>query len=288
MQPFGPHWATLDREASVVSTFDHSLPVDAVRVDTLIQYALAVASKEDDERDRELGPIHLLKYVYLGDLAYAEKHAGQTYTAAPWEFYKFGPWSQAVHDRIEPAAAAIEASVRTFGWQDGDREGEGIRYQATDPDLATSLENNLPFQVTSAMKKAVHKFTSCTPELLHHVYLTRPMLSAEPRARLDFTPPEKPETPSSAEKPPLTAKQVKKQKAKLEAAHEQVQEKLREKRASRKGRSELTPMPRHDEVYEKGMRWLDSLAGSALPEEGEAVFSDEIWKSRSRYDPDLS
>lgn len=266
---------------------DHLLPVHIVRVDKLIQYALAVASREDDERDRELGPIHLLKYVYLGDLAYAEKHAGQTYTGAPWEFYKFGPWAQVVHERIEPAVVAMGASVRTFDWQDGDREGEGVRYRASDPTLATRLEGDLPFQVASALKKAVHAFTSCTPELLHHVYLTRPMLSAAPRARLDFTPPERPEIPPSTEKPPTTVKQEKRQRAKLEAARERLQQKLREKRASRKGRSELTPMPRYDEVYEKGMRWLDSLAGNELPEEGEAVFSDEIWKSRSRYDPDL-
>lgn len=263
--------------------------MNATRVDTLIQYALAVASREDDDRDRELGPIHLLKYVYLGDLAYAEKNAGQTYTGADWEFYHFGPWSQPVHDRIEPATAAIDAAVRTFGWQGARKEGESIRYRATDTDLAASLESNLPLHVTSAIKKAVHAFTSCTPELLHHVYLTRPMLSAAPRDRLDFTPPEQPDIPRpEEEKLPLTAKQMKKQAAKLQAARERVQEKLKEKRANRKGRSKLTPTPRYDEVYENGMRWLDSLAGSALPEEGEAVFSDEIWKSRSRYDPDLS
>ena len=44
--------------------------MDRDRVDLLIQYALAVAG-QNDFGERELGPIHLLKYVYLGDLAHA-------------------------------------------------------------------------------------------------------------------------------------------------------------------------------------------------------------------------
>jgi hypothetical protein len=191
-----------------------------------------------------------------------------------------------VYERIEPALIAIEASSRTFDWQSEDGEGEGVRYQTTDATLLDRLEGELPFQVTGAVRKAVHKFTSCTPELLHHVYLTRPMLRAEPEQLLDFTPAEKTELPAPAEKQPLTAKQQKKQKLKLEAARERFQQKLKERRPRR--RSALTPTPRYDEVYEQGMKWLDSLAGSELPEEGEAVFSDEIWKSRARYDPELS
>jgi hypothetical protein len=45
-------------------------------------------------------------YVYLADLAYAEANRGKTFTGIDWQFYKFGPWSQTVNDRIEPALVA--------------------------------------------------------------------------------------------------------------------------------------------------------------------------------------
>lgn len=86
-----------------------SAGLDARRTDLLLQYILIAAAQEDDWRDRELGPIHFLKYAYLGDLAYAERHNGETYTGAEWQFYHFGPWQAQVHDRIEPALAAISA-----------------------------------------------------------------------------------------------------------------------------------------------------------------------------------
>lgn len=39
--------------------------VNAARVDAIIKYALSVASQNDNFTERELGPIHLIKYVYL-------------------------------------------------------------------------------------------------------------------------------------------------------------------------------------------------------------------------------
>lgn len=81
--------------------------MDSSKVDKIIQFALLVAGEEDDFRDRQLGPIHLIKYVYLADLAYAKHHDGETFTGAKWQFYKFGPWAQEVNQRIEPALLYI-------------------------------------------------------------------------------------------------------------------------------------------------------------------------------------
>ena len=53
--------------------------MDLKKVDKIIQYALAVAANEDF-CNRDLGPIHLVKYVYLADLAYAERNKGETFT----------------------------------------------------------------------------------------------------------------------------------------------------------------------------------------------------------------
>ena len=52
----------------------------------LLKYALAVAGQEKPG-NRELGAIHLVKYVYLADLAYADRHRGDTLTAVAWRFH---------------------------------------------------------------------------------------------------------------------------------------------------------------------------------------------------------
>ena len=74
--------------------------MDIERVEKILKYILAAAGQEDPGQ-REVGPIHLIKYVYLADLIFAEKHEGETYTGAPWRFHHFGPWSPKVYSRIE-------------------------------------------------------------------------------------------------------------------------------------------------------------------------------------------
>jgi hypothetical protein len=46
--------------------------MDIRRVDLLLKYILAAAGQEDPG-NREVGPIHLIKNVYLADLIFAEK-----------------------------------------------------------------------------------------------------------------------------------------------------------------------------------------------------------------------
>lgn len=46
---------------------------DAAKVDQIIQYSLLCAGEEDNFFDRRFSPIHMIKYVYLADLAYAER-----------------------------------------------------------------------------------------------------------------------------------------------------------------------------------------------------------------------
>ncbi len=73
------------------------------RIHQVMRYALGVAGNEDEYRDRELGEIHLIKYVYLADLAHAEKHGGVTYTGIPWRFHHFGPWAEEAFCEIKPS-----------------------------------------------------------------------------------------------------------------------------------------------------------------------------------------
>jgi hypothetical protein len=51
--------------------------MDINKVDLLLKYILATAGQED-LGNREVGPVHLVKYVYLADLVFAEKHGGET------------------------------------------------------------------------------------------------------------------------------------------------------------------------------------------------------------------
>jgi hypothetical protein len=51
--------------------------MDINKVDLSLKYILAAAEQED-YGNREVGPIHLIKYIYLADLAFAEKHTGET------------------------------------------------------------------------------------------------------------------------------------------------------------------------------------------------------------------
>lgn len=62
------------------------LVIDPGKIDTVIQYALAVAAEAENYRDRELGPIHLIKFVYLGDLA-SSTESGTSFTGVKWRFH---------------------------------------------------------------------------------------------------------------------------------------------------------------------------------------------------------
>ncbi len=87
--------------------------MDTKKADLLLQYVLAIAAENDEYFDRQLGPIHLIKYVYLADLAYAQQHGGQPFTEVAWRFHKFGPWSAEIFNRIEPALSEIGATKTT-------------------------------------------------------------------------------------------------------------------------------------------------------------------------------
>ena len=265
--------------------------MDTVKVDKIIQYALTVAADEDDYCHRELGPIHLIKYVYLADLVYAERHTGETFTGTPWIFYTFGPWTSQVYNRLETACSSVRAHKRSI--PSNYKDDDYIRWSLPDHNLKSKLELELPITITSSLKKLVHEYGADTPELLHMVYKTYPMLKAAPNETLDFTPLHAHvEGVGSVERTPLTVKQLKKQKEILKETREKLQGKLalmKQAHTSKQKNKYPFGKPRYDDVYIQGMEWLDSLAGPELKETSlEAVFSSDIWKSKARFDPDLS
>jgi hypothetical protein len=253
---------------------------DSARIDQVIQYALASSS-------HRLGAIHLVKYVYLADLRYAETHAGETYTGVPWVFLHFGPWASEVQSRVDPAAEAVGAEKIPF--RTPKAEGEFYRYRLGDQRRADALASVLPWEATTAVRWALEEHGGDTPSLLRHVYLTGPMLRAVPRERLEFAPaatvaapsldPSSASSPSSAEK--------RRAAAAVKARREEFQRRLKDQRDRGERLAPADPPPRYDDAFFEGTAALDRLAGEPLKSfEGDAVLDPRVWRSPTRSEPD--
>ncbi|MBW1692462.1 MAG: hypothetical protein JRJ70_17335 [Deltaproteobacteria bacterium] len=256
--------------------------MDINRVDTLLTYIIAAAGQEDPG-NRELGSIHLVKYVYLADLAYSQSHEGSIYTNAPWKFHHFGPWSTEVYARIEHVVRKIDASEKRIS--SPKYEDDFFRWKLVDDELFEELDRQLPFEITLAIKKAVHEFGDDTSALLHYVYATDPMLKAAPGENLSFKfsreyEEDTKETQTSTKPQRLSKTERKRLKEKMEAM-------LSEKLAKKKKPFAYTP-PRYDQVFFEGQKWLDEIAGEPIEsQQGQLSFSKEIWKSPSRTESDV-
>lgn len=263
-------------------------PDSSTRVDLVLQYALLVAGENDERFDRQLGPIHLLKYVYLADLFHAQKNKGTTYTGINWRFYKFGPWSQSVNERIELALSAIGADKKSFP-SDYEEKEEWFRWSMRDEQLLREKEHQIPPAITLHLRHDVLKFGKDTQSLLHYVYSTKPMLSAAPNELLDFTVAYIPLV-KEPDAQPLKMDSLSNRKRKnFKQRMCELRERYKNRR--RKDIRLINPVknPRYDDVYFEGIAWLDSLAGEPFSE-GEyiAEFSEEVWKSAARKAQDVS
>jgi len=256
------------------------------RVDLLLQYILAVAGQESGWSS-ELGMIHLIKYAYLADLTHAKHHDAQTYTGLTWTFHHFGPWSVECYKRIEPALEAVSATKKKI---ESDNYDDFIRWCADDYDLFEKLNDQMDLIVAGAVQKYVRKFGNDTYALLDFVYKTGPMLNAAPEELLEFKYSVDVVADNAEDKPKevLTARQKKKQRQKILAFKEQLNQKLEEKIKARK--ADPCPLPpRYDDVFFEGLDQLDSAAGVHAAEGRYIVnFKENVWKSKARHDPELS
>lgn len=257
--------------------------LDVAKVDLVLQYAVLLAGQEDDYRDRQLGPIHLIKYVYLADLAIAQGNGGRTFTGVEWTFYKFGPWSQVVNARIEPALTAIGAERFAFESSFEEKE-EWVRWSKRDNPRLEALERSLPLEIKVSLRRFVHEHGKNTPALLELVYKTPPMLRAAPGERLEFSG-EALRASEQDEGSPRLAILSEKQRKKL-------REKMRELRArpptAAPAKLVKPPEPLYDGIYKEGLAWLDSLAGLPFVDQTLTVeFGDDVWKSSARNGIDV-
>lgn len=251
--------------------------------DTLIAYILSVAAQQD-LGDRELGPIHIIKYVYLADLEYAQQNNGQTFTDIKWQFYDFGPWSTELYKRIEPVAQSIGADIKTITSK---KYGDYTRYYLQDDQLRDSLDQQMPLEITSAVGWAVRKFTNDTESLLNHVYLTEPMLNAAPGEFMSF-----PETSTHIlEKQQSKKNMTRRQEKKWEQAVKMAKEKFRiltKKKLDEEMKcKQFMPNPPCDDDYIKALAVFDEMDGPSIQEsEGELLFSEDVWRSDWRKGPE--
>ena len=255
-------------------------------IDQLFHYALACAARADDFRQRDLGPIHLLKYAYLADVAYAERHDGATYTGIDWKFYHFGPWSGDAYARITPSLERIGAVERVVSSSFRD---DYIRYRLSEAQadqLVGTLDQTLPLDVSGVLARAVHEHGSDTADLLRHVYLTPPMLAARPNESLDFTTASEPREPAAAVPPVRRTRAEKRRRAaKFASARTTIQRLAAERRSTRVAPD---PTPRYDDVFFEGLQQLDREAGVPLrPSSGTLSFDESLWASSQRRDPDI-
>lgn len=261
---------------------------DRTRLNTVYQYTLAVAAVAEDFQQRQLGPIHLLKYAYLADVAHAARRSGSIYSGVPWRFYHFGPWNEDAFNEIRPALDAISASECRYTSR---FENDFVRYELNEYEakkIARQSENELPFVICNALSQAVHEHGSDTSDLLRYVYLTPPMLAAKPGALLDFKTAIKPaqETLAQGKSARSNAKEKRRRKAVIDSARAEVRRRLA---GSPLQRVEPGPTPRYDAVFYDGTAQLDRLAGThPSPRSGEVVFDESVWdSSQRRDDPDL-
>ena len=261
------------------------------KIDALLQYILACASELDEYTERELGPIHLIKYVYLADLAYAEAHNGQTFTGLNWQFFRFGPWSLELNNRIPQALEAIGATCTRY--PSAFTEDDYVRWCIHDSNIRDAAGRQIGLPLCGFLDRVIGRFANSTPELLDFVYKTPPMLNAAPQEYLNFSPSgwkyhDTRQTKRHFEKITLTRRQEKKLSTWAANVQYGVQERLAKLRRAKQQTSARQSQPIIDEVFFQGIAALNCTEGYEI-QEGKltAEFDSNIWKSRVRHDPEL-
>lgn len=255
--------------------------MNAQKTMAIYRYALAVAAQSDAPQFRELGPIHLLKYAYLVDLDFATYHNGSTFTGIEWVFHSFGPWSFVAHALISTAMAAsfIQETRRPSDYGRDDYFRWSLIADASD-------ENNggldLPLEVRGTLDHFVRKFGSDTPNILHFIYSTPPLIDAAPGEKLDFSKAVPPIKESESSHVSLMQRLSDKQKAELTGRMRNLKTHFDQRYASTRSRRSFV-RERRDADFSETAKWVNSLAGPSFPDGDVRVeFDDAVWHSEAR------
>ncbi|MCI5148031.1 MAG: hypothetical protein D3916_01250 [Candidatus Electrothrix sp. MAN1_4] len=251
------------------------------RIENLIKYMLAVASQNEDWKRCELGPIHIIKYLYLADMYYAKESDGDTYTGIDWEFYHFGPWNLPLYkDEIPNAVKNISAIERTFPSQ---YTNDAVRWSIKDvhPDEVTRA---LPIKIYPLLNRDIKRFSSDTYDLLHYVYVTPPITNARPGEKLQFR---SVVIPKKDKVEPLEKKTTTREKKKRKERILSIREKIKQRKENKK--TIIPTPPRYDEVFFNGvMEMNDDFSLKEIENhKGILQVSQSAWSKEWRKDRDL-
>jgi hypothetical protein len=262
--------------------------MDSERTAQIIRFALAKARREDHGAG-SLGVIHLLKLLYLADLAYAQAHGGASFTGISWVFHHYGPWEKGAWESTASILEDPEIQPVVYAGQHFEKR----TFRLVDEDLADrlfgELEEILPKEVIRAVGSAVHEFGSDTHRLLHHVYLTDPMRAAIPGGLIQFLAGPAPGPCGPLEQPPAISatkmKKIEEAKAKLRATIA--------KRAAEKQARRVVPLPALTEGEHAALEELTRLLGEDEDHgpadlQGDITFSQDFWTSGFRREHGLS
>jgi hypothetical protein len=259
-------------------------------IDAVLAQILVSASKLEDFQEREMGPIHFIKYLYLADLFFAEKTGGRTFTGVRWHFHHFGPWDTAVYAHLDSGLASLGAERKTISSQYG--HDDYVRWRVG-TSAAQRAAENLDVEIALFIDQMVWRFTNNTPDLLDYVYKTPPMLKATPEEELSLEPSgfsfNGADVFTRVKPAERTARQKKKLKEWEDGARANLAEKLKEIR-SRHMIYAPTPEPRYDDVFFEAMASMDAPDTPAIPPKGKytAKIDASVWKSNARKDGDVS
>ena len=253
-------------------------------IENLIKYVLLTAGEEDSFFERSLGPIHILKYLYLADYYYAMRSQGLTYTGIEWKFHNFGPWSLPTFQMIEPTLLGAGATHSLYSSKFG--EEDAVRWSLINGDLLAQIKQQIPPSITRKLNSCIRKFKKDTEELLNFVYNTEPMRNAAPRERLDFsvlTFDGEISGDDSLKIHSLSKKKLSKFKERISSLKDKQKAGLFKKTDV----PQLVTTPRYDDIYEAG---LAALQESELDEDTskrlQGRFMSNIWKSPIRTEID--
>lgn len=254
------------------------------RLHDLIEYILAESNQDEDWRFRELGPIHIIKYVYLADMYYAVKNNGKTYTGINWYFHHFGPWNLALYEEIPDAVKMIGGDTRTF---ESKYDKDGVRFSLKGDSRIDAAASKLPNSILFLLRRDIRNFGSATNDLLHYVYTTPPMTNAMPEERLEFKHDVflQKEPQSDENLTILTAREKKKRKKRFEDIKRKIARKREEKKKKR-----IKPVPpRYDEVFVRGSSEIGNELEMPPINDGNGVLrvSPSAWQGNWRKNCDL-
>ncbi|MDR1685010.1 MAG: SocA family protein [Desulfovibrio sp.] len=255
------------------------------KIDAVLAQVLVSADRLEDYQDRELGPIHFIKYLYLADLFFAEKHNGRTFTGIHWRFHHFGPWDTDLYQHLDSALAALGAVKKTATSQYGHEDY--IRWSLRNSDAANSAAG-LDVEMVFFLDRQVKRFANKTPELLDFVYKTPPMLRAAPGEVLSFEPSgfsfREADVFTQAKPIERTEKQKKKIREWERSARAHLAEKFKEL-SGKKQETKAVTLPLYDEVFFQAMSAMEaSDLSEVAPGRHTARIDDSVWKSKARSD----